>query len=273
MLATAHAGGWPVPAGGAAKLSKAMADELAALGGRIETRRPIDRFGDLPEHDAVLFDLTPSALARIAGESLPARYRDRLERYRHGAAAFKLDIALDGPIPWRDEALGRAGTVHLGPTLEDIARSELDASNGRHSQHPFVLLAQPSLFDPTRAPAGQHTVWAYCHVPNGSRVDMTEPILRQIERFAPGFRERILAHVATGPAHMEEANANYIGGDIACGRFDLGQLFTRPSWRIFDPYSTPSRGIFLCSAATPPGPGVHGMSGYNAAMSALKRLD
>ena len=271
MLATAHAGGWPIPEGGAGRVSGAMAEEFRALGGQIETGRRVDRLSDLPEHEIAMFDVAPTALARIARDSLPAGYARRLERYRYGAAAFKLDIALDGPVPWRDERLLEAGTVHLGPTLEDIARSELDASNGLHSPRPFVLLAQQSLFDGTRAPAGKHTVWAYCHVPNGSAVDMTEPVLRQVERFAPGFRERILAQVATGPAEMEEANANYVGGDIACGRFDMGQLFTRPSWRILDPYSTPNHRLYLCSAAAPPGPGVHGMSGHNAARSALRR--
>lgn len=273
MLATAHAGGWPMPVGGARSLSGALADELVALGGRMETSRLVENLAHLPEHDAALFNVAPSALARIAGDALPTGYRRRLESYRHGAAAFKVDIALDGPIPWRDQALLGAGTVHLGPTLEDIARSEYEASAGRHAERPFVLLAQQSLFDPSRAPEGKHTVWAYCHVPNGSTVDMSEPILRQIERFAPGFRERILASVATGPAQLEQTNPNYVGGDIACGRFDLGQLFTRPSWRLFDPYSTPNRRLYLCSAASPPGPGVHGMSGLNAARSALRRLN
>jgi phytoene dehydrogenase-like protein len=250
-----------------------MADELRALGGRIETERRIGRLHELPADVVTLFDVAPRSLSAICGDALPASYRRRLDNYRHGAGVFKLDIALDGPVPWRDAALLGAGTVHLGPTLEDIARSEHEVSAGRHSDRPFVLLAQQSLFDPTRAPAGKHTVWAYCHVPNGSMVDMSEPILRQIERFAPGFRERILALVATGPAELERANANYVGGDIACGRFDFGQLFTRPSWRVFDPYATPNRHIYLCSAASPPGPGVHGMAGLNASRSVLRRLD
>ena len=185
---------------------------------------------------------------------------------------FKIDVAIEGPIPWQAEGLDRAGTVHVGGTLEEIARSEAAVTAGRHPERPFVLLAQQSLFDPSRAPAGRHTVWAYCHVPNGSTVDMTEPILAQIERFAPGFRERILAVSPISPGELEAYNPNYVGGDIAGGRFDLGQLFTRPSLRLFDPYATPDPGIFLCSAATPPGGGVHGMAGWHAARSALRRL-
>jgi phytoene dehydrogenase-like protein len=273
MLATAHAGGWPLPAGGAGQVSRALADELNALGGRIQTSERIEALTDLPEHDAVLFDVAPGALATISGDALPGSYRDRLAKFRHGPGVFKLDIALDGPIPWRDERLAEAGTIHLGGTLDEVSRSELDVAKGRLSDRPFVLLTQPGQFDSTRAPAGKETVWAYCHVPNGSAVDMTQPILGQIERFAPGFRDRILAQVATGPAQLEESNANYVGGDIACGRFDLGQLFTRPSWRIFDPYSTPNKRIYICSAATPPGAGVHGMGGFNAARSVLRRLD
>jgi phytoene dehydrogenase-like protein len=272
MLATAHVDGWPIPAGGAGRISAALGDELLRLGGTIETGVSVDDLADLPSHDAAVFDVTPGALAQICADELPGRYRRRLEAYRHGPGVFKLDIALDGPIPWRDEALAGAGTVHLGGTLEEIARSELDPHRGRHAERPFVLLTQSSLFDDTRAPAGKHTVWAYCHVPNGSNVDMSERILGQIERSAPGFRQLILASVATGPAQLEEANANYFGGDIAGGRFDLGQLFTRPSMRAFDPYSTPSRRIYICSASTPPGGGVHGMGGYNAARSVLRRL-
>jgi phytoene dehydrogenase-like protein len=272
MLATAHVDGWPIPVGGAGRLSAALGDELRRLGGTIETGIRVDELGDLPDHDAALFDVAPGALAAICADQLPGRYRRRLAAYRHGPGVFKLDIALDGPIPWRDEILAQAGTVHLGGTLEEIARAELDPHRGRHAERPYVLLTQSSLFDDLRAPGGKHTVWAYCHVPNGSNVDMSERILAQIERSAPGFRQRILASVATGPAQLEEANANYVGGDIAGGRFDLGQLFTRPSRRLFDPYSTPNRSIYICSAATPPGGGVHGMGGYNAARSVLRRL-
>ncbi|MDP8903840.1 MAG: NAD(P)/FAD-dependent oxidoreductase [Chloroflexota bacterium] len=272
MLATAHADGWPLPAGGASSVSRALVAQLTALGGTVETNRFVETLDQLPAHDAAVFDVSPPALARICGHALPAGFRRRLKDYRFGLAAFKLDIALDGPIPWRDPEMLRAGTVHLGGTLEEIARSEGQAGRGRPPRRPFVLLAQQSLFDPERAPAGQHTVWAYCHVPNGSTADMTEPILAQIERSAPGFRARILASRATTPAELAESNPNYVGGDIACGRVDLSQLFTRPSRRIFDPYSTPNRAIYLCSAATPPGPGVHGMSGFHAAQSALRRL-
>jgi phytoene dehydrogenase-like protein len=272
MLATAHVDGWPFPAGGAGSLSAALDRELVDLGGKIETGTRVAAVADLPDHDAAIFDVMPRALATIGGSELPEGYRRRLQAYRHGPGVFKLDIALEGPVPWLDDAAGRAGTVHLGGTLDEIARSELDPTRGRHAERPFVLLTQSSMFDDSRAPAGKHTVWAYCHVPNGSTVDMSERILAQIERFAPGFRERILASVATGPAQLEEANANYIGGDIAGGRFDLGQLFTRPSRRVLDPYSTPNRHIYICSAATPPGGGVHGMGGYNAARSVLRRL-
>jgi phytoene dehydrogenase-like protein len=272
MLGSAHVDGWPFPEGGSGRLAEALAAELVARGGRIETDRPVERIGDLPPHRVALFDVAPRSLATIAGDRLTGRYRSRLERYRYGPGVFKIDVALEGPIPWQAEGLDRAGTVHLGGTLEEIARAEAAVTAGRHPERPFVLLAQQSLFDPSRAPAGRHTVWAYCHVPNGSSVDMTEPILGQIERFAPGFRERILAVSTISPGELEAYNPNYVGGDIAGGRFDLGQLFTRPSLRLFDPYATPDPGIFLCSAATPPGGGVHGMAGWHAARSAIRRL-
>ena len=193
LLGSAHADGWPFPEGGSGRLAEALAAELVASGGRIETDRPVERMADLPPHRVALFDVAPRSLATIAGDRLPDRYRRRLERYRYGPGVFKIDVAIEGPIPWQAEGLDQAGTVHLGGTLEEIARAEAAVTAGRHPERPFVLLAQQSLFDPTRAPAGRHTVWAYCHVPNGSTVDMTEPILGQIERFAPGFRERILA--------------------------------------------------------------------------------
>jgi phytoene dehydrogenase-like protein len=272
MLSTAHVDGWPLPAGGARALSDALASELVARGGAIETGRPITSMADLPAHRVALFDTAPSALVSIAGERLTRGYRRRLERYRQGPGVFKVDLALDGPIPWRAEGLDRAGTVHLGGTLEEIARSEAAVAAGRRPERPFVLLAQTSCFDPSRAPSGQHTVWAYCHVPNGSTDDMTEAILGQIERFAPGFRDRILATTATSPAELEAYNPNDLGGDIAGGRQDLWQLFTRPSLRLFDPYSTPDPALFLCSASTPPGGGVHGMAGWHAARSARRRL-
>ena len=272
MLASAHVDGWPLVVGGSGNLSKALVGRLEALGGTIETERRIDSYADLPRHQAVLFDVMPGSMSRICGDRLPPGYRRRLETYRHGPGVFKLDLALAGPIPWRDERLLQAGTVHVGGTFEEIEASESAVGRGEPPQRPFVLLAQQTIFDPTRAPSGRHTVWAYCHVPNGSSADMTEPILGQIERFAPGFRERILAVARTTPADLHARNANYVGGDIAGGRFDLDQLFNRPA-RPLDPYSTPNPRIYLCSAATPPGPGVHGMSGYHAAISALRRLE
>jgi phytoene dehydrogenase-like protein len=272
MLGSAHADGWPLPAGGAGRVADALAAELADLGGTIETGRRVERLEDLPPHRVVLFDVTPRQLLAITGDRLPADYRRTLERFRYGPGTFKLDIALDGPIPWQAAELDRAGTVHIGGTLEEIARSEAIVSRGGVPDRPFVLLAQQSRFDRSRAPEGRETIWAYCHVPNGSKVDMSEPILRQVERFAPGFRDRILASTSTGPAQFETYNANDVGGDIAGGRMDLRQLFTRPSLRLFDPYSTPDPEIFLCSASTPPGGGVHGMSGLHAARSAERRL-
>ena len=271
MLASAHADGWPFPVGGAGKLSDALAALLQSKGGAIQTDALVDDMSDLPSHRAALFDVDPAAMLRIAGNRLTGRYRQALERFRHGPGIFKLDLAIDGTIPWRDPVLLEAGTVHLGGTFEEIARSEAEVDAGRHPDRPFVLLVQQSLFDRTRAPEGKNVVWAYCHVPNGSTVDMTETILRQIERSAPGFRDTILASRSTGPQELEDYNPNYVGGDIAGGRLDLRQLFTRPAVRL-DPYSTPDPGIFLCSASTPPGAGVHGMCGYHAAMSALKRL-
>jgi len=271
MLASAHRDGWPFPAGGASRIADAMAAELASLGTTIETGRRVTAMADLPEHRVAVFDVTARQLGGIAGDRIRGRYRRALEGFRYGPGVFKIDLALDGPIPWRAPELARAGTVHVGGTFEEIARSEADAAAGRISTNPFVLLAQQSLFDPSRAPTGKHTVWAYCHVPNGSTVDMTDTILGQIERFAPGFRDRILATTRTGPAAFEAANPNDVGGDIAGGRNDLRQLFTRPAARL-DPYSTPDPAIFLCSASTPPGGGVHGMCGLHAARSAERRL-
>jgi len=271
--AAAHLDGWPLPEGGAGRVPEALVAELVARGGRVETGRRVTSLVDLPEHRVAVFDTSPAALAAIAGDRLPDTYRRRLERYRHGPGVFKLDLALDGPIPWRALELLETATVHLGGTLEEIAQAEADVDAGRIPNRPFVLLVQASLFDATRAPRGRHTAWAYCHVPNGSSEDASDRILEQIERFAPGFRDRILASHAMGPAAIEAYNANYVGGDIGGGRFDLRQLFTRPSLRIFDPYATPDRGLVLGSASTPPGGGVHGMCGVHAARSALRRLD
>ena len=272
LLGAAHADGWPFPEGGAGRVPELLAAELRDLGGAVMVERRIDTYDDLPGHQVAVFDTAPRHLAAIAGERLPARYRARLERFRHGAGVFKLDLAIEGAIPWTAAELAEAGTVHLGGTLEEIARSEGLIARGREPDRPFVLLTQTSQFDRTRAPEGRNTVWAYCHVPNGSTADMTEPILRQVERFAPGFRDRILAMAASGPAQLEAYNANNLGGDIAGGRLDLGQLFTRPTRRFIDPYATPNRSIFLGSASTPPGGGVHGMCGFHAAQSALRRL-
>lgn len=266
-----HAVGWPFPRGGAQQIAAALASYLRSLGGVIETGRRVDSLKELPPSRIVLLDLTPRQILTVAGDLLPAGYRRRLNTYRYGPGVFKLDWALSGPIPWRAEACRRAGTIHVGGTLEEVAASELAAWQGEHCERPFVLVAQQSLFDPTRAPAGMQTAWGYCHVPNGSTVDMTTPIENQIERFAPGFRDRILARHALGPAAMERHNANYIGGDITGGVTDWGQLFTRPVTR-WNPYTTPCADLFICSSSTPPGGGVHGMCGYHAAQAALKRL-
>ena len=271
LLGAAHADRWPFPEGGAGRLTDALSAELISLGGTIGTGMQIERYEQLPAHQVALFDVVPRQLDAIAGARLPSGYRRALQRYRHGAGVFKLDVAIDGGIPWRAAELADAGTVHLGGTFEEIARSEALVAAGRVPDRPYVLLTQTSLFDRTRAPEGRNAVWAYCHVPNDSDADMTEPILGQIERFAPGFRERILATVATSPAQLEAYNPNNVGGDIGGGRHDLGQLFTRPTRKFVDPYATPNRSIFLCSAATPPGGGVHGMNGYHAARSALRR--
>jgi phytoene dehydrogenase-like protein len=266
-----HAVGWPLPRGGSQRISDALASYLRTLGGEIETGRRVESLAELGDARAVLLDVTPRGLLALAGERLPSRYRRRLERYRYGPGVFKLDWALDGPIPWRAEECARAATVHLGATLEEIAKSEAAPARGEIVERPYVLLAQQSLFDPTRAPAGQHAAWAYCHVPNGSTVDMTERIEGQVERFAPGFRERILARSALGPADLERYNANYVGGDINGGAATLSQLLTRPVARL-SPYTTPLPGVFLCSSSTPPGGGVHGMCGYHAARAALRSL-
>jgi phytoene dehydrogenase-like protein len=266
-----HAVGWPFPRGGSQALSDALASYLRSLGGEIETGRRVESLAELGETRLVVLDVTPRGLLELAGDRLPDRYRSRLERYRYGPGVFKLDWALAGPIPWRADECSRAATVHLGATLEEIAASEAAPAQNRSAERPYVLLAQQSLFDPTRAPAGRHTAWAYCHVPNGSSVDMTEQVESQVERFAPGFRERILARSALGPADLERSNPNYVGGDINGGLADLRQLLTRPVAR-WSPYSTPLPGVFLCSASTPPGGGVHGMCGFHAARAALRSI-
>ncbi len=269
LLVLGHAVGWPFPRGGSQQLADALAAKLRELGGEVVTSSPVD---ELPRADVVVADVVPRELVRIAGDRLPERYLRRLRAYRHGPGAFKLDWALDGPIPWTAAECRRAGTVHLGGTLEEISHSEWGAWRGRPVERPFGLLAQTSLFDRTRAPEGKHTAWAYCHVPNGSGVDMTERIEAQVERFAPGFRELVLARHAMGPAALEAHDRNLVGGDLNGGAMDLGQLFFRPVRRLV-PYRTPLRGVYICSAATPPGGGVHGMCGYSAARAALSDLD
>ena len=272
MLGSAHHDGWPFPEGGAGRISEALAAELRGLGGTIETGRDVAALDDLPRSRVALFDTSPRALERVAGSRLPDGYRKKLRHYRYGPSVFKLDIAIEGPIPWRNEAVGRAGTVHLGGTFEEIALSEADATVGVVNERPYVLLAQQSPFDRSRAPGTGNTVWAYCHVPRGTTVDFTEVILNQVERFAPGFRDRILKVSAISPANLEAYNPNNVDGDMSGGRIDLRQLFTRPVARL-DPYSTPNPRLFLCSSSTPPGGGIHGMPGWHAAHSVLRRLE
>jgi phytoene dehydrogenase-like protein len=253
-------------------LARSLASYLEKLGGRIETGRRIERLEQLPRSRVVLFDTSPEQLMQIAGDALPAGYRRRLGRYRYGPGVFKLDWALDGPIPWSDPACLEASTVHVGGTLEEICASERDMYRGRHSERPYLILCQQSQFDGTRAPEGRHTGYAYCHVPHGSTIDMTDAIERQVERFAPGFRDRIRARHRIDPAWLERHNPNYKGGAVTGGVADAFQLWSRPVARL-DPYSTPNPRLFICSAATPPGGGVHGQCGYWAARSALKRLE
>ncbi len=270
MLALAgHVEGWPLPRGGSQNLANALAAYFQALGGEIQTGYEVTDIDELPKAGVVFFDVTPRQLVRIAGKRLPEGYKRQLQRYRYGPGSFKIDYALDGPIPWRARDCFLAGTVHLGGTFEEIALSERQVSQGVAPERPYVLVAQQSLFDATRAPEGKHTAWVYCHVPHGSTFDMTERIEQQIERFAPGFQQRVLARAISAPADLERYNANYIGGDINGGAQDILQLFTRPVARL-NPYSTPARDIFICSSATPPGGGVHGMCGYFAAQGIRK---
>ena len=267
----AHAVGWPVARGGSGAIARALAEELRAHGGVIVAGHPVQQLTDVPTARAYLFDTAPAQLARIAEERLPSSYRSSLLRYRRGPGVFKIDYAIDGTIPWRAAECLRAGTVHLGGTLEEIAESERAVWRGRDPERPFVLVGQQSNFDRTRAPEGKNVVWAYCHVPNGSTVDMTSRIEAQLERFAPGFRDRVIERRVTTPRDVERANGAMIGGDISNGSHGGMQLIFRPTPRL-DPYATPARDLYLCSAATPPGGGVHGMSGYHAARSALARV-
>jgi len=269
LLGAAHRVGWPIARGGSQAIADALVGYLRSLDGELITGWRIASLDELPPHRAVLLDLTPRQVLTVSGERLRGAYARALRRYRYGAGVFKVDLALDGPLPWANPDVLRAGTVHLGGTLEEIVASERAVSRGQVSQRPYVLLAQPSLFDPARASDGRHVAWAYCHVPNGSEVDMTEPILDQIERFAPGARRRIIGQSSMGPAALEARNANVVGGDINGGSGDLLQIYTRPAWRL-DPYSTPDPQIFICSASTPPGGGTHGLCGFHAARSALR---
>jgi len=268
---TAHAVGWPLTKGGSQNIATALAGYLEALGGSITTGQEVSSVNELPPARAYLFDVTPKQLLNIAGDRLPGRYTRQLENYRYGPAVCKVDFALSQPIPWKDPACLKAATVHVAGTLDHISASEQDAWRGNHNDRPFVLLSQQSLFDKTRAPEGKHTVWAYCHVPNGSTEDRTETIENQIERFAPGFKDCIEAKHTYTAVQMNAYNPNYVGGDINGGVQDLGQLFTRPVFR-FTPYNTPDPQIFLCSSSTPPGGGVHGMCGHYAAKAALRSL-
>lgn len=270
LMTSAHLVGWPVIAGGSQKLADALAAHARDLGVEIETNAPIQSLAELPPARAVLCDVTPRQLVKLAGDKLPRGYGAKLARYRYGPGVFKMDFALRSPVPWKAKDCARAGTLHLGGTLGEIADSELAAYEGRVHKKPFVLAVQASLFDSMRAPAGMHTLWAYCHVPNGGGVDMSEAVERQLERFAPGFRDCVLARHVMFPADLESRNANLVGGDIGGGAATISQWFTRPVARL-DPYSTAVPSLYLCSSSTPPGVGVHGMCGYYAAQSALKQ--
>ena len=269
--ALGHVVGWPLPQGGSQRIADALAGYLRLLGGEIVVNHPVQTLAELPTAQAILLDVTPRQLIQIAGERLPTSYRRQLEKYRYGAGVFKIDYALSGPVPWQAPECHQAGTVHLGGTLAEVAASERAIGHGQHPERPYVLVAQQSLFDESRAPAGQQTLWAYCHVPNGSTVDMTARIESQLERFAPGFRDLILARHIHNTADFQRYNANYIGGDINGGVQDLTQFWTRPTLRL-NPYTTPVKGLYLCSSSTPPGGGVHGMCGFHAAQAALRRM-
>jgi phytoene dehydrogenase-like protein len=266
----AHAVGWPLARGGSGAVAAALEAEARSLGVEIVTGHRVEALADLPPARAVILDVTPRQVLAMAGDRLPSGYRRQLEGYRYGPGVFKIDWALGGPIPWRDPATARAGTVHLGGSMRDVAASEAAVVRHRHADRPFVLLVQPTLADPSRAPEGQHVAWAYCHVPNGSTTDMTAAIEAQVERFAPGFRDLVLARATRDALAMEAYDANYVGGDINGGIGDWRQLLFRPVVR-WNPYTTPDRGLFLCSSSTPPGGGVHGMSGMLAAREALRR--
>lgn len=271
LMATGHVQGWPIPAGGSKKIANALSSYFISKGGKIQTGIHVKSLKDLPPAKAVLFDLTPKQILEIAGERFSSIYKWQLERYRYGMGVFKIDWALDGPIPFTSADCRKAGTVHLGNTYEEISANEKLTSLGQHAQKPFVLLAQQSLYDKSRAPEGKHTAWAYCHVPNGSTVDMTAAIENQVERFAPGFKDLILAKHTMNTQEIQSYNPNYIGGDINGGVIDIAQLFTRPVIST-SPYRTSAKGIYICSSSTPPGGGVHGMCGYHSAKQVLKDI-
>jgi phytoene dehydrogenase-like protein len=266
-----HAVGWPIPRGGSQQIADALAGYLRELGGKIEVNRRVENLSDLPKARAVLLDISVWEFLRIAGQQMPPRYRRRLESFRHAPGAFKIDYALSEPIPWKADACRRAGTIHLGGTMDEIAAAERDVSRGKIPERPFVLVAQQSVFDETRAPRGQHTLWAYCHVPFNCDTDMSSRIESQIERFAPGFRDCVLARHKMSPADLAKTNANLAGGDINGGAANLMQLIARPILSP-TPYRTPMKGVYLCSSSTPPGGGVHGMCGYHAARAALREI-
>ncbi|MEX2659798.1 MAG: NAD(P)/FAD-dependent oxidoreductase, partial [Acidimicrobiales bacterium] len=268
LAAAGHVSGWPAAVGGSQRITEALVAHLESLGGIVNTGTEVRSTADLPSTRAVLFDTTPAQLIRIAGDRLPSGARKRLARFRPGSGAFKVDYAVDAPVPWRNEDCRRAGTVHCGGTMEEVAAAERDVHRGRNPERPFVIVAQQSVMDPSRAPAGKHTVWAYCHVPHGSPVDMADRIEAQIERFAPGFKDTVLARTVLDPAGLEAYNANYIGGDIAGGATDGLQLVARPVLSPH-PYRSGAPGMWLCSASTPPGGGVHGLCGQRAAEDAL----
>jgi phytoene dehydrogenase-like protein len=271
LIGLAHAAGWPVVAGGSARITDAMAAALVASGGRIETGRWVRSLAELPQARAILLDVSPRALAQLAGDTLPRRYRAALRRFRYGPGVCKVDFALSGPVPWTSEPCRRAGTLHLGGAFEQVAAAEAEVAAGTHPDRPYVLVVQPGVADPSRAPAGQQTLWTYCHVPSGSEVDMTSRIEAQIERFAPGFRDLVLARSVRTAADEEAHNPNYVGGDIGVGMQTLRQTILRPVPR-WNPYRTPVRGLYLCSSATPPVPGVHGRCGELAALTALRDM-
>lgn len=271
LLGNGHHAGWPIPVGGSQSIADALAGYFQSIGGRIEVGCKVDALGQLPSTKAVVFDVGPKQLLKIAGHKFSSLYNYQLNRYRYGMGIFKIDWALSDAIPFTNESCYQAGTVHIGNSFAEIYDSESTMAKGKISSRPFVILSQPSVFDPTRAPSGKHVAWGYCHVPNGSTTDMSDAIERQIERFAPGFKECIMARHTMDTQKIENYNANYVGGDINSGQMSLSQIFTRPALRS-SPYRTSTKGLYMCSAATPPGPGVHGMGGFNCARQVLKDI-